>query len=245
MATDEQRLREPRAGRQSPGLAERTGSSRAQAGGRDSPAGHRRDRAGLGTALSAGGASSPWNGLRTQQKGPSTSAVEGPCCRYRDGGIRTRDPLNPMPHVKLRDFYKLLNLRAVLGIGVAVEGPSGAPLSCETHNRTRNRVSCFSMKKNCTRAGSPRATSLKMLRPRLWPQAQIQRASCGERRTGRDHRARLAVHRSDRLLPALSNALRHLVRGECPKNRRREIGDVIWHARRLSPPHRCRSLYRW
>jgi hypothetical protein len=58
---------------------------------------------------------------------------------HRDGGIRTRDPLNPMLLLHLRDFNKLLNLRAVLGIGVEVQGPSGA-LCCEklttrTHNK--------------------------------------------------------------------------------------------------------------
>ena len=35
-----------------------------------------------------------------------------------------------MPHKQLREFHKLLNLRAVLGIGVVVRGPSGA-LCCE------------------------------------------------------------------------------------------------------------------
>jgi hypothetical protein len=29
----------------------------------------------------------------------------------------------------LHDYYKLLNLGAVLGIGVEIEGPYGAPLS--------------------------------------------------------------------------------------------------------------------
>jgi hypothetical protein len=33
--------------------------------------------------------------------------------------------LNPMRLLQLRRFYKLVNLRAVLGIGVEVEGPSG------------------------------------------------------------------------------------------------------------------------
>jgi hypothetical protein len=43
---------------------------------------------------------------------------------------RTGDPLVAKPTEKVPEFYKLLNLRAVLGIGVEVEGPFGAPY-CE------------------------------------------------------------------------------------------------------------------
>jgi len=43
---------------------------------------------------------------------------------------RTGDPLLAEPNEKVPRFYKLLNLRAVLGIGVEVEGPFGAPY-CE------------------------------------------------------------------------------------------------------------------
>ena len=43
---------------------------------------------------------------------------------------RTGDPLLAKPNEKVPEFYKLLNLRAVLGIGVEVEGPFGAPY-CE------------------------------------------------------------------------------------------------------------------
>jgi hypothetical protein len=40
---------------------------------------------------------------------------------------RTGDPLVAKPNEKVPEFYKLLNLRAVLGIGVEGEGPFGAP----------------------------------------------------------------------------------------------------------------------
>jgi len=43
---------------------------------------------------------------------------------------RTGDPLLAKLNEKVPTFYKLLNLRAVLGIGVEVEGPFGAPY-CE------------------------------------------------------------------------------------------------------------------
>jgi hypothetical protein len=43
---------------------------------------------------------------------------------------RTGDPLLAKPNENVPRFYKLLNLRAVLGIGVEVEGPFGAPY-CE------------------------------------------------------------------------------------------------------------------
>lgn len=42
-------------------------------------------------------------------------------------GNRTPDLLLAKRSLKVREFYKLLNLRAVLGIGVEVEGPFGAP----------------------------------------------------------------------------------------------------------------------
>ncbi len=47
-----------------------------------------------------------------------------------EGRDRTGDPLLAKPNEKVPGFYKLLNLRAVLGIGVEVEGPFGAPY-CE------------------------------------------------------------------------------------------------------------------
>jgi hypothetical protein len=61
---------------------------------------------------------------------------------------RTGDPLVAKPTEKVPEFYKLLNLRAVLGIGVEVEGPFGAPYceklttqlttaECRLHGRPR------------------------------------------------------------------------------------------------------------
>ncbi len=46
------------------------------------------------------------------------------------GRDRTGDPLLAKPNEKVPGFYELLNLRAVLGIGVEVDGPFGAPY-CE------------------------------------------------------------------------------------------------------------------
>ena len=42
-------------------------------------------------------------------------------------GIEPATPCLQKPNEKVPGFYKLLNLRAVLGIGVEVEGPFGAP----------------------------------------------------------------------------------------------------------------------
>ena len=60
---------------------------------------------------------------------------------------RTGDPLLAKPNEKVPGFYKLLNLRAVLGIGVEVEGPIGA-LHCEkltTNSQHTNAVSAAAL----------------------------------------------------------------------------------------------------
>jgi hypothetical protein len=55
-------------------------------------------------------------------------------------GIEPATPLLAKPNEKVPRFYKLLNLRAVRGIGVEVEGPfGGAPqVSNPGHSRHGN-----------------------------------------------------------------------------------------------------------
>lgn len=61
-----------------------------------------------------------------------------PCVLDGADRDRTGDPLLAKRSIKIAEFYKLLNLRAVLGIGVVVQGPSGALCLSETHNRAHN-----------------------------------------------------------------------------------------------------------
>ena len=63
-------------------------------------------------------------------KAPPRNSLQGLDIAGGADRDRTGDPLVAKPNDKVPRFYKLLNLRAVLGIGVEVEGPLGAPY-CE------------------------------------------------------------------------------------------------------------------